>query len=101
MLRHFLASRKYGLLHTPDTPTRREEHLRRTLGTLSGPLAYSSLSFIRYLPGIKRTLTKRDRDKPRQGVRGKHTEPISQWGRLRTGADVVTDFIVHKTILWR
>jgi len=58
MLRHFLASPKYGLLHTPDMPTRREEHLRRTLGTLSGALAYSSLLFIRYLPDVKRTLPK-------------------------------------------
>jgi hypothetical protein len=50
MLRHLLASPKYGLLHTPDMPTRCEEHLRRTLGTLSVALAYWSLLFIRYLP---------------------------------------------------
>jgi len=43
MSRHFLASPKYGLLHTLDMPTPCEEHLRRRLGTLSVSLAYASL----------------------------------------------------------
>src|SRR5437870_13437895 len=43
MFRHFLASPKYGLLHTLDMPTPCEEHLRRRLGTLSVSLAYASL----------------------------------------------------------
>ena len=59
MLRHLLASPNYGLLHIPDMLTRWEEHLRRTLGTLSVALAYSSLWSIRVLPDMKRTETLR------------------------------------------
>jgi hypothetical protein len=68
MYRHLPANPKYGPLHTPDMPTRCEEHFRRTLGILSVPLAYSSLLFIGYLPDITRMAALLERDKPRQGV---------------------------------
>ena len=99
MLRYLLASPKYGLLHTRDMPMRCEEHLRRTLGILSVPSAYSSLLFIRYLPESEHYPT-RQRE-PTAGYPGKNDERVSQWGRLRAGADVVADFIVHKMRLWR
>jgi len=55
MVRYLPASPNDGLLRTPDMPTRREEHLHRTLGTLSA--THSSLLFIRRLPDMKRTET--------------------------------------------
>ena len=57
MFRYLPASPNDDLLRTPDMLRRREEHLRRILGTLLVAVAYSSLLFIRCLPDIKRTET--------------------------------------------